>query len=281
MKRKCCMIALSIVTCCQGFGQSLRQPVSTVYNNLAVYSTQQADVLSYLNNQAAMAQLKNIAAGVYGENRFLLAATSVYTAAAAMSTRNGNFEISMRYSGFKNYNEGQAGLGYARSAGKNIDIGIQFNYYNYRVAGYGTAGTITVEVGTILHLTDKVNLGIHVYNPVGGNFSKTGEKLTSIINAGVGYDVNDHFFIGAEIVKEENFAASFNIGVQYHFVKRFFARAGISSGTSAGYAGFGIAWNNLRLDLTGSYHPQLGFSPGLLLIINVGKQSKTVDDEEQ
>ena len=123
-------------------------------------------------------------------------------------------------------------------------------------------------MGAIVHLTDKLNAGIHIYNPVGGNFSKGDEKLTSTYKAGFGYDASDRFFVSAEIVKEENIRAGVNSGIQYQFQKRFFARMGIASATSSFYTGAGVAWSNLRLDVSCSVHPQLGLSPGLLLIVN-------------
>jgi hypothetical protein len=42
-----------------------------------------------------------------------------------------------------------------------------------------------------------------------------------------------------------------------------------------GYAGLGLAWNNLRLDISASYHQQLGVSPGLLLIYNFNSKDNT------
>lgn len=253
------------------FSQTLRQPVSAIYLGLTSYSTQHQDVFSYLNNQSALAQMKNVATGVYGERRFLLSATSLYTAAVAIPTKNGNFGINVKYSGFKNFNENQMGLAYARSLGKKVDLGIQFNYYSYRIPSYNSANTINVEIGAMLHLTDQLNMGLHVYNPIGGRFSKTNEKLTTAYTVGVGYDVSNNFFVGTEIVKEENFPINVNVGIQYRFMKQFFARAGIASATSTVYTGFGIGWKNFRLDITGSYHPQLGLSPGLLLIMNFGE----------
>ena len=281
MKRNSCTAALLLIAISHCLSQSFRQPLTTIYTGLTAYSTQQGDALSYLNNQAALARVKNITAGVYGERRFLLAATSLYAAAVAVPTSNGNFGVAVHYSGFKNFNESQAGLAYARGLGKKLDVGIQFNYYSYRVPSYLSSGTVTVEIGTVIHLTDKLNLGLHVYNPVGSKFSKTDERLTSAVTVGAGYDVSDHFFIATEIVKEENFPVNINTGVQYQFMKQFFARVGIATATSAGYAGFGIGWNNFRLDITGNYHPQLGLSPGLLLIINFESVSKTAADETQ
>lgn len=263
-----------------GYAQSLRQPVSAIYLGLSAYSINHSDVFSYLNNQAALAQIKNISAGVYGERRFLLTETSLYTAAVAIPTKKGNFGVNVKYSGFKDFNESQLGLAYARTLGKIVDIGVEFNYYSYQVPTYISAATVNFELGAIVHLTDKLNLGVHVYNPVGGNFYKTNEKLTAAYKVGLGYDVSELFFISTEIVKEENFPVNVNTGIQYRFLKQFFARLGIATATSTGYVGFGVGWSNFRMDVTASYHPQLGVSPGLLLIMNLGISPVIMAPEE-
>ncbi len=259
--------------------QSLRQPISAVYIGLGAYSTQQNDVFSFVNNQASLAQMESASAGVYGERRFMLSETSVYTAAVAIPSTLGNFGVNVKYMGFKNFNENQIGLAYGRSLGKKVDIGVQFNYYGYKVPSYNNDNTVNFEIGALVHLTDKINAGIHVYNPIGGKFSKTDEKLTSAYKFGLGYDASDKFFVSAELVKEEDFPVNMNAGFQYQFAKQLFARAGIASATSVSYAGLGLAWNNLRLDISGSYHPQLGISPGLLLIYNFAKKTTSPNPE--
>ncbi len=255
--------------------QALRQPISAVYVGLGAYSTQQADVFSFINNQAALAQYKAAAAGAYAERRFMLSETSVYTTAVAIPSKLGNFGVSAKYMGYKNFNENQIGLAYGRRLGKKVDIGVQFNYYGYRVPSYNSDNAVNFEIGALVHLTDKLNAGLHVYNPIGGNFSKTDEKLTSAYKFGLGYDASEKFFVSAELVKEENFPVSMNAGVQYQFAKQFFARAGIASANTVGYAGLGLAWSSLRLDISASYHQQLGVSPGLLLIYNFKSKNET------
>lgn len=263
-----------------GIAQSLRQPISAIYLGLGAYSTKHNDIFSFVNNQAALAQTSHPAVGVYCERRFLLQATSLYTAAIGVPSSMGNFGISLQYAGFKSFNEQQIGLAYARNLGKKIDIGIQFNYYGYRVPAYSNANTINFEMGALIHLTGLLNLGIHVYNPIGGKFAQTGEKLTAAFTAGLGYDASDKFFISAEIVKTEDYPVNLNAGIQYQFMKQLFSRLGISSASSAAYGGVGISWGNLRLDISGSYHPQLGWSPGLLLIMNIGKPDESTKSLE-
>lgn len=240
------------------------------YISLGAYTTKQTDPFGFTNNQAALAQVKTAGAGVFGERRFMLSENSVYGIAAAIPTSKGNFGIQVNYAGFKNFNENKIGLAYARKLGKAVDIGVQFNYYGYQIPQYGNASAINFEMGVIMHFSDKLNGGIHVYNPVGGKLGKGGEeeKLASAYKLGLGYDASENFYVSAEIIKEENKPVNVIGGVQYHFAKQFFARAGFISETGSGFAGVGLGWKNLRLDLSGSYHPQLGFSPGILLVVN-------------
>ena len=232
----------------------------------------QGDVFSFVNNQAALAQIKNTSAGVYGEKRFMMAATSMYSAAVAIPSHRGNFGMNLVYAGFKNFNEYQIGLAYARSLGSAVDIGLQFNYYGYRIPSYINTSTLTVELGTLFHLTDQLNAGFHIYNPIGAKMLKSNEQLAAIYKMGFGYDVSKLFLIAAELVKEENSLVNLNAGIQYQMVKQLFVRIGMSSASASSYGGVGICWNNMRIDISGSYHPQLGWSPGLLILFNSEKR---------
>lgn len=264
---------LSIVCTINLPAQSLRYAVSMPYIGLDAYSGRHVNAFSFTANQAALAQQKHPSVGVYGEQRFMLAANSAYRAAVAIPTQLGNFGMQLNYAGFKNFSENAIGLAYARSLGKKVDLGIQFNYYGYRVPGYGQAATINFEAGAILHFSDKLHGGMHVYNPMGTTLSKsTGEKLASAYQLGFGYDASAQFFIGAVILKEENKPVGLTVGAQYQLLQQLFARAGFVTNTATAFAGLGLGWKNIRLDLTGSYHPQLGLSPGLLLILHFKKR---------
>ena len=274
MKTKILLLPLLLIIVHNISAQSLRYSLAQPYISLSAYSLQQNDPLSFTGNQAALAQSKNAGIGVYGERRFMLNETSAYTLAASIPTRMGNFGIQLNYTGFKNFNENKIGLAYARKLGKLVDVGVQFNYYSYRIPAYGNASAINFEIGAMMHLTDKLNAGIHVYNPVGGKLGKNkDEKLAASYKLGLGYDASENFFISSEIIKEEDKPVNVIAGLQYHFVKQFFAKAGFISESTTAYAGAGVAWKNLRLDISSSYHPQLGFSPGILLIMNF--KSKT------
>jgi hypothetical protein len=252
--------------------QTLRYNVSLPYVGLSAYNNSNKDAFSFTGNQAALATISTSGIGVYGERRFLLNENSVYGLAAAIATNKGNFGIQLNYAGFSGFNEHKLGLAYARSLGKLIDVGVQFNYYGYRIPQYGNATAVNVEMGVLLHFTNKLTGGIHVYNPVAAKLGKEqDEKLASAYKFGLGYEASENFTVSAEIVKEEDRNVNVTGGIQYQFMKQLFARVGFISDTGSGFAGIGLGWKNYRLDVSGSYHPQLGFSPGLLFLVNFKK----------
>lgn len=264
-----------LIAAASGFAQAVRQPIAARYVGLGAYSKNHVDAFSFTTNQAALAQIKNPAVGVYGERRFLLSSINLYSAVAVLSTKLGNFGLQADYFGFKNYNESQVGLAYARSLGSKLDLGIKFNYYGFKIPVYGNSTAINFELGAIAHLTEKLHIGIHAYNPVGGKLSNSeNEKLSSIYKFGIGYDASEKFLVSAEIIKEEDQLINVEVGAQYNFMEKFFIRAGTSTETTNSYVGAGISWKSFRLDVSAGYHPHLGFTPGLLLIINFNKKEE-------
>jgi hypothetical protein len=249
--------------------QAVRRPVSSRYMGMGAYSLNHVDVFSATANQASLAQIKTAAAGVYGERRFMVDATNMYSAIVALPTSKGNFAVQADYFGYKNYNESQIGLAYARSLGTKVDVGVKFNYYNVQIPGYGNGSNVNFEIGTILHLTDKVHAGLHAYNPVGGKISKNGEEeLGGIYTFGIGYEPSESFLVTVDVSKEEDLPVNITPAIQYNFKKQFFTRLGVETETGNFFGGAGVSWKLLRLDLNASYHPQLGFSPAFALIVH-------------
>jgi len=261
------------------FCQAVRYPVSASYAGLGAYSNTYIDVFSFHANQATLAKMKITSAGIYGEKRFLLNELGLYSAAITVPTSSGNFGFDARYYGFADYNESQVGLAYGRSLGLKADIGVQFNYYSVRIAGYGNASAINFEIGTIFHLTDNLNAGLHVYNPVGGSLGKNGEeKLASVYSVGAGYDGSGKFFMSLAIEKEEDKPVNVSAGLQYKFLPQLLTRFGISTGTSSLYFGVGFGFKSMRIDVATSYYSQLGITPGLLLIVPLSSKGESEKD---
>lgn len=256
--------------------QTLQRPVAASFAGTEVYSKIHAGALSGMVNQASMAGFNNFRAVLYAEKRYLLREWQQMQLAASMPLQSGQMGIHLLYSGSSGYRETQAGLAYARSLGSKLDAGVQFNYYGIGMGGiYGAASTISFEAGIILHLSDKVQAGAHVNNPVGGKWSKSGSgKLPAVYSFGIGYDASAVFFTGLEIVKEEDQPVSIQAGFLYQPLPLIRIRAGVATATASAWMALGLQRKSWGLDITAAYHPQLGISPGIILTVSGKKRIK-------
>lgn len=261
------LVILSIGIAFSCSGQTVKQSLISTYLKTGAYNHDRGDVFSFSANQANLASISSFSAGVFSERRFMLNELSLFSAAVGLPTTSGNFGLQLHRFGNTSYNEMQAGLAYGRKLNDFVDLGVQFNYYTLNVAGYGKAGTVNFDAAAIFHFTDQLHGGIHVYNPVSSKFGKSKEeRLPAVYNAGIGFNASENFFVSAEIEKIEDRPISVNANMQYKFADRFLARGGIVSATSVWFFGAGFIFKNYRVDAIASVHPQLGVSPGLLLI---------------
>jgi hypothetical protein len=264
LKRFLIWYVLSVIVS-TGRSQTL-QTTTNSYIKTTTYSSVHKDAFSFLSNQAVLANIKSMSVGVFGERRFLLEDMSSYQMAFTLPTSSGNFGLKANYFGSTSFNESELGLAYARNLGR-IDAGIQFNYFAIQTTGYGKASAVNFEAGALLHVTDQFETGIHIYNPTRAGIGKNNEeRLPFIYSFGLGYDASEKFFIGTEIEKIEDRPVNINAGLHYSFDEKLFVRTGIASATSSFYLGFGFLLNGFRIDVTASLHPNLGMSPGILLL---------------
>lgn len=252
---------------CLSFAQSVRYTPGTLYTGVGAYSRAFAQSFSFLANQAALGNINRASAGVYAEQQYGLKQLATYMATAALPVGHGGIGLSAQYAGFKDFNESSVGLAYGKSLGP-VSVGVQCNYYMVHVAGYGNDAAIGVEVGSQWQITKQLYTGVHLVNPVGGRFQKaSAERLAPVYELGLGYEASKQLFLGAQISKEENRALNVQAALQYIAVPdRLFVRMGIATATVTPFAGVGWQWKNCRADVCVRYHPQLGLSPGLLLL---------------
>lgn len=246
----------------------IRQPLTVHYAGLGAYSKNFNDVFSATSNQASLANLTKAAFAIYGERRFMLNEMNAYSAIMAVPTSSGTLGFSTNYFGSSAFNESRMSLMYGRKLNEFLDAGVSFNYNRINISGYNAASAINFDMGTIFHLTEKLYAGLHMYNPTSSKIGKSGfEKLAYVYRFGMGYEVAENLFISSEIVKQEGQQIGIVAGIQYNLQQSVFIRTGIATLNNNSYASLGINVGFARIDLNAAYHPQLGFTPGILLLI--------------
>ncbi len=225
------------------------------------------EIWAAYQNQAGLASLEGISAGVSYSNAFLIPELGTGAVAVALPFKKQTFAVSIRSFGYSQYNEGKYGLAYARQLAENLRIGIQFNFQTVKIGeGYGNQNVFTVEGGVQYDAGEHVTLSAHVFNP---NQSKINayedERLPAIIRAGVQYRFNDRLFAAADIWKQIDQDPQLHTGVEYWVHPIIALRAGISTAHFQSHFGLGVKAGQFQVDLSTAYHSVLGYSPQIAL----------------
>lgn len=231
-----------------------------------------SDLWSVHHNQAGLARLEKISAGIYYENKFLLSNLGLKAAAVAIpvtgteSTR-GVFGISISYFGYSLYNDSKIGLAYAKSFGDNFSAGIQLDYLSTRIGDdYGKKGAVAVEGGIQARLSDNLSIGAHIFNPTRTKIAiYDDERIPTIMRFGVDYTFSEKVFVSIETEKDIDFKPVFKAGLEYRAIEELYLRTGISTNPTLNTFGFGLNLKQFTFDFAVSIHQVLGFAPQLSL----------------
>jgi hypothetical protein len=94
----------------------------------------------------------SLMAAVYGENNLIPGGEKYVNFSSGLPVSPGCLLFLVDYAGAGDYDELQTGIGYSRSLGEWVQIGVRFNYYRLHLAGYGSASAFPVEAGAVFKL---------------------------------------------------------------------------------------------------------------------------------
>lgn len=224
------------------------------------------DVFSFCVNQGSLGGISTGVLGIYSERKYLLEGLRQVVVACALPVPGGGAGFRASMFGTSDYAENSYGLCYGRMLGSRVGLGVQFNYSAIRVAGYGTAAAIGFEIGTVVHLSDRLTGGMQWKNPTGARFGDgRSEAFPSSFSFGLGYAPSTSFFISGILLKEEGQGTDVNAAIRYSPHKRVDVRIGCATALPLPWLAIGYWLNRLYVEGTASLHPQLGISPALQL----------------
>lgn len=230
------------------------------------------DFHSLYNNQAALAYLSETSFGAdYNQGFFADKNLSIKTAGVALPTNWGTLGLNLRYFGYQLYNEQKIGLAYGKKLGKRLAIGVQLDYFRTHIGNdYGTAQTVSFEIGFYSKLTDKLELGAHIFNPtateIGNDYP---EKIPVAFKFGVLYHVDDRLRLATEAEKILDKKTNYKFGLEYEIGPYFISRIGLATQPTLFTFGFGLRYKKLVFDIGTGYHQTLGFTPAISLLFKL------------
>lgn len=244
-------------------------PVGARSGALGSTSVTHSDVWSAFNNQAGLAFVKNISAGVNYENRFLMSELNLRSVAVALPFKGTTtFGISASSFGYHLYSENKYGLAIAKAFGEKISAGVQVDYLKTQIAeGYSNKGIMTVEMGFMLKPMKDFVLAAHVFNPVRSRLnSYNDERVVTIMKIGASYLFSEKVLLAVEVNNSTDEQPQFRTGLEYFILKSLFLRIGIGTNPSSISFGAGLNLKQIKIDLSSSHHQVLGYTPQIAII---------------
>jgi hypothetical protein len=249
-------------------------PLPADYATLTAASRLQADAFSFIQNSAALSNLQAVAIGFFAEQRYLVPGLANAGVSIGVPVKNEAFGFALQYLGGPQAQRAAATLSAMQKLGKKTAIGVQLRYHAASAAGYAAENTLGYAVGAQVQLAPQVQLllnGSNLHSTWRSNSSKL--QQAALWQCGVGYDLSETVFLTSIIEKASGIPAEVKAAFQYKFGSKLLCRVGVGTGAGQFYLGCGYIMGSLRLDVFTSVHRQLGFSPGLQLLLT-SKHSK-------
>jgi hypothetical protein len=252
-------------------------PLGSRSSSLGNASVSLSDLWSVQNNQAGLGFIKEMNAGVYYQNQFILKELSTKAFAFAMPTKRGTFGICVSNFGYSLFRQNKYGLAFGKAFGDKISAGIMMDYIGTAIPEYGKKGSLVAEAGIQAKPRKDLTIGVHIFNLTRAKLADyNDERIPTIMRLGADYKFSDKVFVALETEKDIDKKAMFKAGLEYKPIKELYLRAGISTNPSLSCFGIGIQLKQFRLDISSTYHSTFGFSPqmGLLYQFNAAPKKQ-------
>jgi hypothetical protein len=229
------------------------------------------DSWSVFSNVGGLSQVKqNEISFFISPQPFGLSELSVSAAVVSFTTNFGVIGLAGRKYGFDLYREFTFITSYAKMVSPALGVGINFNYYSVSIEKYGTAGSIGLDVGVIIHIFEKLRSGFFAKNIKIPTIGISKEKLPQSFTSGIAYMPEENIRLLFDYNKEIGFDASPKFGFEYQIINSVTLRCGVSNQPVQYAGGIGICYTVFQVDYSFSSHQDLGITHEVSFIIRWG-----------
>ena len=262
-----------------GFGYELRaggnnesHGARSVAMGGAVVSS--VDIWSTSNNPGALGMLDHYGLGLSYESRHLLPEAGLKSFAFAAPVSGGTFSLVGHSYGYASFSDNRIGLAYARKLAKFLSIGVQLNYVNTQIGDvYGSRSTMVAELGALMKPSEKLSVGVHLYNPTRQKLADfDNERIPTLLAIGSTYEFSEKVSMTLQVDKDMDLPINLRSGIEYVPVEQIHIRAGYATLNSSFGFGLGVVWNKMGIDVATNWDQQLGSSASASLSYYFGKR---------
>lgn len=278
-----CLLPLLLLLTLNAVGNNDKNTLGAKSGAMGGTSVANADVFSVFANQAALARINALSAAIYGESRYLIPDLNLYGLGVAIPTsaKGGTFGIGLNYFGNALYNEKQLRLGYGRVLFEKLAVGIELDALSVSMSDYGNKTAVTFGIGLLYTFNEMLSVGAHIYNPTRQQITANqSDKLPTVMKFGLAYTPSSKATIAVETEKNLDRPFMIKAGIEYRVIDKLYLRGGISTNPALSSFGVGLNLGVLKIDIAGSIHPDLGYTP-MVSIAYVGRKASAKPAENK
>ncbi|MDQ1332243.1 MAG: hypothetical protein QG576_277 [Bacteroidota bacterium] len=223
---------------------------------------------SSFKNQALLGNNNSFSAGVNYENRFGISELGTRTAGMIIPVSQTSLGIVYSHFGYPDFKREMGGISCGMALSDMISAGVQVDYFSEKTSGeYDVKNTLTYEAGLLIIMSEKVRMGVHIFNPVPNSLRRS--FLPSSLSAGAGIELSKVLYAGVETEISSGERLILRTGFEYEAFKKFWLRGGFSSENTSFTFGIGYIFKSIKLDLGFATHEKLGVTSSVSLIFKI------------
>jgi hypothetical protein len=264
MRLKLYSVILLLLSLSAGWGQiSLPYTLDPASQGMGGINLPGLSYFQPYGNPACLANLRTSGVSIYSAQPFGLAELSANHLTGWFNSGGSGAAASIGYSGFGGYRQIAIQAAFGQRLWQRLDVGLSLEGQFSQFSDYGNTASYGFTVGLGLPLTDQLQMGLIVRNPVSYSGNE-GYQLPQIMVVSFAYTLSKELLLAGEWFQEVGQKPDIKFGIAYYPIRVLPVRIGFNSVTSSFFIGSGYIWHEkIYLNFAAGYHPFLGFSPTL------------------
>lgn len=187
--------------------------------------------------------------------------------AAVFPFKNTFFGFSAQRYGITAYNEIKTGISITKKLGDKLSIGLKGNYHQIKIINYGNTKGYSLNAGLFYQFNHQFAFGFYSNNLAQQNYinQNIATQIPSGIHIGAHYKATNKVLIATTLSKHTNGNIDIGLGVEYEIIGNILLRTGLNAKPFKQYAGLGLNYKKLSMDLAFENDKNLGYTPQIAL----------------
>ena len=273
------MIRLGFMLIFLIFSMDLHAQINNIANSqkLSMHAAVSDNVIDagiILSNQAAGLAIDGLNYGMLAEKKYLLNELNQIVFFISKNYGKNGMTVIQDYNGFSESYCMQTSFGFTKDISDNTSIGIRFNYFFRHIKGHQNSKSIGGELSLIKQLSKELKTGLIIINPQ-CIFSKKNNSFYEndfFFKWGLLYDVTKHFYLFLDFIKLQSGQLGIVGGCTYNFNKSVDAMFSFSVHEMSNRLSVGFNLKKMKIKLMSTFHPQLGYSPSIMLLSSLNNK---------